>query len=73
MFRPYPISLLQFGIFWGIALVGAVALIRALAKSSDRAGAAKRSGLAAAAVALQVIGQELERRRPNAIGSSAGA
>jgi protein-S-isoprenylcysteine O-methyltransferase Ste14 len=56
MFRPYPISLLQLGIFWAIAFAGAVALIRAFAKSGDRAGAAKRSGLSAAAIALQAIG-----------------
>jgi protein-S-isoprenylcysteine O-methyltransferase Ste14 len=56
MFRPHPISFLQMGLFWLVAAVGAVALIRAFARSSDRGAAAKRSWLSTLGIALQAIG-----------------
>jgi protein-S-isoprenylcysteine O-methyltransferase Ste14 len=56
MFRPHPISFLQFGIFWAVVAVGAVALIRAFAGSRERGESAKKSNLSRAGVALQTIG-----------------
>jgi protein-S-isoprenylcysteine O-methyltransferase Ste14 len=59
MFRPHPISVLQFGLFWLIVAVGAAALIRAFARSrgdGDAADPAKKSRLSRAGVALQALG-----------------
>src|SRR5438270_10688122 len=56
MLRPFPISFLQFGIFWTVVAVGAVALIRAFAGSQERGESAKKSGLSRVGVALQTIG-----------------
>jgi len=55
MLRPYPISFLQFGIFWVIVAVGAVAFIRAFAKSQNRGNSAKKSSLSRVGVAFQTI------------------
>ena len=55
MFRPFPISFLQFGLFWIIALVGAIALIRAFAANREKAEAAKKSGVATLGIALQAV------------------
>jgi protein-S-isoprenylcysteine O-methyltransferase Ste14 len=55
MLRPYPISWLQFGLFWLVVAVGAVALFRAFAGSSDRGAAAKRSWLSIVGIALQAV------------------
>jgi protein-S-isoprenylcysteine O-methyltransferase Ste14 len=56
MFRPHPISLLQFGIFWVVLAIGAAALIRAFVRSSDRGSSATRSRLSTLGIALQGIG-----------------
>ena len=56
MFRQHPISWLQFGLFWLVAAAGAIALLRAFARSGDRAGASKRSWLSIIGIALQGIG-----------------
>src|SRR5437763_1053457 len=56
MLRPYPISLLQFGLFWATVLVGGIALLRAFAGSRERGGgSAKKSGLSVLGIALQTI------------------
>ena len=55
MFRPFPISFLQFGLFWVIALVGAIALIRAFAANREKGEAAKKSGVATLGIALQGV------------------
>jgi protein-S-isoprenylcysteine O-methyltransferase Ste14 len=56
MFWPYPISLLQFGLFWVIVFVGSIALFRAVAGKGDGEKAAKRSRLSTLGIALQAIG-----------------
>lgn len=55
MLRPYPISTLQFGLFWIVVGVGAVALIRAIRGNRERGMAARKSSLASAGIALQGI------------------
>jgi protein-S-isoprenylcysteine O-methyltransferase Ste14 len=55
MFRPHPISFLQFGLFWVIVFVGAVALIRA-AHKREGGDSAKKSKISTAGIALQAIG-----------------
>ena len=56
MLRPYPISFLQFGLFWAIVVVGGIALLRAFARSRERGGGtAKKSRLSAVGIALQTI------------------
>ena len=56
MLRPHPVSFLQLGLFRTIVFVGAIALLRAIGRSSDRGAAAKRSGLSTAGIALQAVG-----------------
>lgn len=56
MFYPYPVSFLQFGLFWPVVAVGGIALVRAFAGSSGDEKAAKRSGLSTLGIALQAIG-----------------
>ncbi len=56
MFYPYPISFLQFALFWPVVAVGGLALVRAFAGSSGDEKAAKRSGLSTLGIALQAIG-----------------
>jgi protein-S-isoprenylcysteine O-methyltransferase Ste14 len=56
MFRPHPISFLQFGFFWLVVAIGAAALFRAFAGSSDRGASAKRSWVSTAGIALQGVG-----------------
>ena len=55
MFRPYPISFLQFGLFWIIVAMGAAALLRAFGRR-DGADAANKSRLSSVGIALQAIG-----------------
>jgi len=55
MFRPYPISFLQFGVYWVVLILGAIALIRAFAGGKRDSGA-KRSGLSTVGIALQGVG-----------------
>ena len=55
MFRPYPISFLQFGLFWVVVAIGATALFRAFARSRERGSSVKKSGLASAGIAIQGI------------------
>jgi protein-S-isoprenylcysteine O-methyltransferase Ste14 len=55
MFRPYPISFLQFGLFWAIVAVGAVALIRT-ARRRDNGDSAKKSRISTVGIVLQAIG-----------------
>lgn len=55
MFRPYPISFLQFALFWVIVAIGATALIRAFG-GRQGGDAAKKSRLSTAGIALQAIG-----------------
>ena len=56
MFRPHPISFLQFGLYWVVLILGAAALIRAFAGRGGREPGAKRSGLSMLGIALQTIG-----------------
>jgi len=57
MLRPYPISFLQFGMFWLVVAVGAVALLRAFARrSGERETGARRSRLSTVGIALQGVG-----------------
>lgn len=56
MFRPYPISFLQFGLYWAVLAIGAVALVRAFARKSARDQEAKRSRLSTVGVVLQGLG-----------------
>ncbi len=56
MFYPYPISFLQFALFWPVVAVGGMAPRRAFAGSSGDEKAAKRSGLSTLGIALQAIG-----------------
>ena len=56
MLRPYPISLPQFGVFWGVVAVGAVALLRTLVRRSGPETGAKRSRLSTVGIALQGVG-----------------
>jgi protein-S-isoprenylcysteine O-methyltransferase Ste14 len=56
MFRPLPISLLQFGLFWIVVAVGAAALIRAFARNRQSGDAAKKSRLSTIGIVLQGIG-----------------
>lgn len=55
MFRPNPISFLQFGLFWTIVLVGAIALMRA-ARKREGGDSAKKSRVSTAGIVLQAIG-----------------
>jgi protein-S-isoprenylcysteine O-methyltransferase Ste14 len=55
VFRPYPISFLQFGLFWIIVAMGAAALLRAFGRR-DGADAANKSRLSSVGIALQAIG-----------------
>src|SRR5690242_10549749 len=55
MFRPYPISFLQFGLCWVVVAVGAVALIRAFSRRQG-GDAAKKSRLSTIGILLQGIG-----------------
>ena len=55
MFRPDPISWLQFSTFWAIVLVGGIALVRA-ARGRDGAKPAKKSRASAVGIAVQCIG-----------------
>jgi protein-S-isoprenylcysteine O-methyltransferase Ste14 len=55
MLRPFPISFLQFGLFWIVVAVGAGALIRTLLQSRGGGASARKSGLAGAGIALQGI------------------
>jgi protein-S-isoprenylcysteine O-methyltransferase Ste14 len=56
MFRPYPISFLQFGMFWAVVAVGAVAMLRVFARSGGAEEGAKRSRLSTVGIALQGVG-----------------
>ena len=56
MFRPHPISFLQFGLFWIIVVAGGVALVRAFSRSRRGGDAAKKSKLSIAGIVLQAIG-----------------
>jgi len=56
MFQPHPISLLQFGLFWVIVAVGAVAVARALARSDREDETARKSGRSRFGIALQAVG-----------------
>lgn len=56
MFRPFPISLLQFSLFWLVVAIGAVALFGAFRGSSERGPAAKRSWTSTAGIALEALG-----------------
>jgi len=56
MFRPYPISFLQFGLYWIVLMVGAAALFRAFAGRSRGEAGAKRSRLSTLGIALQAVG-----------------
>lgn len=56
MFRPYPISVLQFGLYWVVLAIGAVALIRAFAGRGARDEGAKRSRLSTVGIVLQGLG-----------------
>lgn len=55
MFRPHPISLLQFGVYWIVVVFGAIALVRAFARAGKRDADAKRSRLSTIGIALQTI------------------
>ncbi len=56
MFRPYPISLLQFGVFWVAVAIGAVALISALVRNREGSDSAKKSRVSTAGIVLQAVG-----------------
>jgi protein-S-isoprenylcysteine O-methyltransferase Ste14 len=56
MFRPHPISFLQFGAFWIIMIVGATALIRTFARSRQSAEVGKKSRWSTVGIALQAVG-----------------
>jgi protein-S-isoprenylcysteine O-methyltransferase Ste14 len=56
MFRPHPISLLQFATFWVIFAIGAIALIRAFARNRQRGDAAKKSARSRAGIIVQMVG-----------------
>lgn len=56
MFYPYPVSFLQFCLFWPVVAIGGIALVRAFAGSSDGAKTAKRSRLSSLGIAFQAIG-----------------
>ena len=56
MFHLYPVSLLQFCLFWPVVAIGGFALVRAFARSGDGAKAAKRSRLSTLGIAFQAIG-----------------
>jgi protein-S-isoprenylcysteine O-methyltransferase Ste14 len=56
MFRPFPVSLLQFSLFWLVVAIGAVALFRAFRGSSERGAAAKRSWASTGGIALEAVG-----------------
>ena len=55
MFRPFPISFLQFGLFWVVVAIGATALFRAFARSREQGTSVKKSGLASTGIAIQGI------------------
>lgn len=56
MFRPYPISTLQFALFWVIVALGAAALVRAIIRNRQSPSAQKKSRLSSAGIALQGLG-----------------
>jgi protein-S-isoprenylcysteine O-methyltransferase Ste14 len=56
MFRPHPIGFLQFGLFWIVVTVGAIALIGAFTRSRSRGTAARKSTAANLGIAIQAIG-----------------
>lgn len=56
MFRPHPISFLQFNVFWAIMAVGAVALILAFRRNREGDDAAVKSRTSSAGIALQAVG-----------------
>lgn len=53
MLVPYPVSLLQFALFWVIVAVGAFVMFKAFRGSGDEAAPASRSGLSRIGIALQ--------------------
>jgi protein-S-isoprenylcysteine O-methyltransferase Ste14 len=55
MFRPHPIGFMQFGLFWVIAAIGAVALIRAFAGSREKGATARKSRAATLGITIQGI------------------
>ena len=55
MFRPDPISLLQFATLWVVVFVGAIALVRA-ARVRDEGKSAKKSRTSAVGILIQCIG-----------------
>lgn len=55
MFRPDPISLLQFGTIWVIVFVGVIALVRA-ARDRDDGKSAKKSRTSAVGILIQGMG-----------------
>lgn len=55
MLRPYPVSLLQFGLYFVVAAIGAVALIRAFAGRQQEPDA-KRDRLSTVGIVLQGLG-----------------
>ena len=55
MLRPYPISLLQFGLFWAVVALGGIALLRAFAASRERGGPTKKSGFSTVGIVIQTL------------------
>jgi protein-S-isoprenylcysteine O-methyltransferase Ste14 len=68
MFRPHPISWLQFGIFWIVVAVGSFALLRAFAGKREEKQASSRSRVATLGIALQAIGFGITGFGPLRIG-----
>ena len=57
MFRPYPISLTQFGLFWAVVIFGGAALLRAFVGSRGGDGnSSRKSNMSRGGIALQTIG-----------------
>ena len=55
MLRQLAISFLQIGVFWAVVIVGAAALIRAVASSRERGSAARKSQMATIGIVIQGI------------------
>lgn len=55
MLPAYPVSLLQFGLFWVIAATGALAVVRASRRKDEGEAGAKRSRLSTIGIALQAL------------------
>lgn len=55
MLAPYPVSFLQFTLFWVIVAVGAAVMFKAFRGSGDEAAPASRSGMSRVGIALQGI------------------